>query len=87
MMMDRNTALVIVIGILAVFGMAVFYWMCKYKKQGVKKMDWKVNFDSYEKQNTMPLDRAKIEALRRIAEELEILNANLIAIRGQIGKM
>ena len=34
-------------------------------------MEWKVKFDSYEKQNTMPMDRAKIEAARAIAEQLE----------------
>ena len=37
-------------------------------------MEWKVKFDSYEQQGTMPLDRAKIEALRAIAEQLETLN-------------
>lgn len=42
-----------------------------------KKIEWKAKFDSYERANTMPLDRAKIEALRRIAEQLEDLNGNL----------
>ena len=37
-------------------------------------IEWKVKFGSYESQNTMPLDRAKIEALRVIAEQLERLN-------------
>jgi len=40
-------------------------------------MDWKVKFESYDKQNTMPLDRAKIEALRAIAEQLETLNKTI----------
>jgi len=40
-------------------------------------VEWKVKFDSYEQQKTMPLDRAKIEALRVIAEQLERLNNNL----------
>jgi len=31
--MDRTTALVIVIGILAVFGMVVFWLICKYGKK------------------------------------------------------
>jgi len=44
-------------------------------------MDWKVKFDSYEQQNTMPLDRAKIEALRAIAEQLEIQNQILKGMR------
>ena len=40
-------------------------------------IEWKVKFDSYEKQNTMPLDRGKIESLRAIAQELEKLNKTL----------
>ena len=52
-------------------------------------MEWKVKFDSYEQQNTMPLDRAKIEALRRIAEQLERLNnifEGLIQLDGGVVK-
>ena len=52
-------------------------------------MEWKVKFDSYEQQNTMPLDRAKIEALRRIAEQLERLNNSfegLIQLEGGVVK-
>ena len=40
-------------------------------------MEWKTEFSSYEKQNTMPLDRAKIEAQREIAEQLDRLNKNM----------
>ena len=40
-------------------------------------IEWKVDFGTYERANTMPLDRAKIEALRRIAEELKKLNETL----------
>jgi len=40
-------------------------------------IEWKVKYDSYEDRNTLPLDRAKIEALRAIAEELETLNMYL----------
>ena len=40
-------------------------------------MEWKVNFSSYTEKNTMPLDRAKIEALREIATQLEKLNRYL----------
>ena len=40
-------------------------------------MEWKVKFDSYTEKNTMPMDRAKIESLRAIAEQLEILNKTL----------
>lgn len=40
-------------------------------------MEWKVKYDSYETQGTMPLDRAKIEAQRAIAEQLEQLNETL----------
>lgn len=42
-------------------------------------MDWEVKFESYEKQGTMPLDRAKIEALRAIAEQLE--KQNILSMR------
>ena len=44
-------------------------------------MDWKVKYDSFEERNTMPLDRAKIEAQRAIAEQLEIMNGHLYQIR------
>ena len=40
-------------------------------------MEWKTKFSSYEEQNTMPLDRAKIEAQREIAEQLDRLNRNM----------
>ena len=41
------------------------YW------EDIEEIKWKVNFDSFKERNTMPLDRAKIEALRKLAE-LEI---------------
>jgi hypothetical protein len=44
-------------------------------------MEWKVKFDSYEKLDTMPLDRAKIESLRAIAEQLEAINKSLMGMR------
>lgn len=50
------------------------------KKKGGENMDWKVKFESHEQRKTMPLDRAKIEALRAIAEQLETLNKTLEGI-------
>lgn len=44
-------------------------------------MEWKVKFESYENQGTMPLDRAKIESLRAIAEQLEAINKSLVGMR------
>ena len=44
-------------------------------------MEFKVKFDSYTQQGTMPLDRAKIEALRKIAEQLEMINHHLDQLR------
>lgn len=43
-----------------------------------KMIEWKVDIPkSFEERNTMPIDRAKVEALRRIAEELNYLNDSL----------
>ena len=49
-------------------------------------MEWKTEFKSYEDKDTLPLERAKIEALRRIAEQLEIMNNNISIIVLQIDK-
>lgn len=47
-------------------------------------MEWKVKIpDSYEKQNTMTIDRSKVEALKAIAEQLERIAGQLKEIKEQ----
>jgi len=54
-------------------------------------MEWKVVIPkSFEDRNTMPFDRAKVEAQRRIAEQLEELNKKIDGfekLRGELGKL
>jgi len=54
-------------------------------------MEWKVVIPkSFEERNTMPIDRSKAEALRRIAEELEKLNGKIDcfeSIAVELGKL